>query len=104
MEQVKEGVWNLVRNCAEVKKGDSVLVLNEYDRVNGVVADLITEAVRQTGAEYHVMWGGSIERGRSSLPKVLVGALLSADKVIYQYGINRVLLDEHLREQRCRPD
>ncbi len=33
MEPIKEGVLNLVNHCAEVKKDDEVLILNEYGKV-----------------------------------------------------------------------
>ena len=95
MEPVKEGVRNLVNHCAEVKKEDEVLILNEYGKVDKEIAALVTEAVKETKANYHVMWAESVERGRTSLPKVLIGAFLSADKVISNFSLNRVVLDEY---------
>ncbi len=59
------------------------------------IAALVTEAVKETKANYHVMWAEPIERSRTSLPKVLIGAFLSADKVISNFSLNRVLLDEY---------
>jgi leucyl aminopeptidase (aminopeptidase T) len=97
MDQVREGVRNLVSHCAEVKKGDGLLILNEYGKVDEGLANLVTEAVKETGAEYHVMWGESIDRNRTSLPKLLIGAILSASKVIFNFGLNRAVLDEYTR-------
>jgi hypothetical protein len=97
MEPVKEGVWNLVNNCAEVKKGDDVLILNETGKVDKELATLITDAVKESRAEYHVMWGESIGRSSAAIPKVLIGALLSADKVISNYTLNRAVLDEYTK-------
>jgi hypothetical protein len=90
-------VQNLVTHCAEVQKGENVLILNEYGKIDDEIAELIVEAVKATGADYHVMWGESLERGRRDLPKVLLGGILSADKVICNYAINRAVLDEHTR-------
>jgi hypothetical protein len=95
--EIREGVANLVNNCAEVSSGESVLVLNENGKVDGEVADLIAEAVKAAGAECHVLWGEPIERGRPDLPKVLVGAMLSADKVICNFGLNRAVVDGYTR-------
>ena len=95
MEPIKEGVWNLVNHCAEVKKDDEVLILNEYGNVDEEIAALVTEAVKETKANYHVMWAEPIERSRTTLPKVLIGAFLSADKVISNFSLNRVVLDEY---------
>lgn len=97
MDKVREGVQNLVTHCAEVQKDDSVLILNEYGKVDDEIAGLILEAVKATGAEFHVMWGESIERGRRDVPKVVLGAFLSAGKVISNFSINRAVLDEYTR-------
>jgi hypothetical protein len=97
MEMTREGVQNLVEHCGDVQQGDSVFILNEYRKVDTEVADLIAEAVKATGADYHVLWGESVERGRRDLPKVLVGAMLSADKVISNFGLNRAVVDGYTR-------
>ena len=95
--EVREGVANLVNNCAEVSQGESVLILNENGKVDAEVADLIAEAVTAAGAECHVLWGETIERGRQDLPRILVGAMLSADKVICSFGLNRAVVDSYTR-------
>jgi hypothetical protein len=97
MEPKRDGVWNLVHNCAEVQKGDSVLILNEYGKIDPEVAELITEAVKATGADYHVLWGEPIAPHRTELPRVLIGAMLASDKVICSYAINRAVLDGYTR-------
>lgn len=96
-EKVREGVRNLVEHCAEVSRGDSVLILNEYGKIDPDIADLVAEAVKTAGADYHVMWGETIERGRKDLPKVLAGAMLSSDKVIASYSLNRAVVDGYTR-------
>ena len=97
METYQEGVLNLVNHCAEVKKEDKVLILNEYGKVDESIAELITETVKETSANYHVMWAESLDRTKASIPKELIDAILSAGKVICNYSINRVLLDEYTR-------
>jgi leucyl aminopeptidase (aminopeptidase T) len=97
MEAAREGVWNLVHNCAEVKAGESVLILNEYGKIDEEVAALITEAVKASGAEYFVLWGEPLDPKRRELPKALVDAMLASDKVIASYAINRAVLDGYTR-------
>lgn len=97
VERVKEGVWNLVNNCAEVQKGESVLIINGYGAVESEVARLIVEAVKEAGAQCHEMWGEPQERRAPSIPKVIIGAILGADRFITNYILNRVILEEHLR-------
>ena len=94
---VKEGVRNLVGNCAEVRKGENVLILNGFGAVDDEVATLLEETVSEAGAECHVLWGEPQERRASSIPKVVVGAILAADKFICNYTLNRVVLEEHLK-------
>jgi hypothetical protein len=95
VNNIQEGVRNLIAHCAEVQKGDEVLILNEYGKIDPDVADSITTAVKNSGAECHVLWGEGVERDRTSLPKVLVGAMLSARKVIVNCALNRAIVDEY---------
>ena len=95
-ENVIEGIRNLVVNCAEVGSGEKVLILNEYGKVDTEIAELIRDAVKASGASYYEMWGEALPRGGKNLPEVLVAAILAADKVIFNYDINRVVLDEYV--------
>ena len=97
MDQLTQGVQNLVQQCAEVKDGDEVLILNEFGKVDEEIAKLIAETVKATGATYHVMWGESVERSAKALPKILIGAILSSAKIISNFSLNRALLDEYTR-------
>lgn len=97
MNDVRLGVQNLVERCAEVRSGESVLILNEYGKVEPEIATLIEEAVKATGAERYVLWGESLARDRRDIPRVLLGAFLAADKVIASFALNRAVLDEHTR-------
>lgn len=98
--QVKEGVWNLVANCLDVQKGESVLLLNEYGKIDPELVELIEDAARQQGAECHSLWGPTIERGARSFSKVLVGAFLSADRVIMNYNLNREVLHQYVKDHQ----
>src|SRR5712692_10428560 len=97
MDQIRDGVQNLVQQCAEVKDGDEVLILNEYGKVDEEIARLIAETVKASGAEYHVMWGESVERSAKALPKTLIGAILSSAKIISNFSLNRAVLDDYTR-------
>jgi leucyl aminopeptidase (aminopeptidase T) len=94
-EAVREGVVNLVDRCAEVGRGERVLVLNENGKVSPEIATAIEKQVRARGAECYVLWGDSIDSQRTVLPKVLIAAFLAADKVVANFSLNRVILDEY---------
>lgn len=96
-DPVREGVRNLVEECAEIREGDKVAVLNEIDKIEPHIADLIAEAVKAAGAECQVLWGETIEQGRKDLPSDVLGAFLTADKVIASYDLNRATLHSHLQ-------
>ena len=94
----RDGIKNLITNCAEIAKGETVLIINGYGSVDPEFADLITEAVKETGADCHVLWAEPIERGAAAIPKVLLGAMKEADKVLTNYSINRVLMEPVVKE------
>jgi leucyl aminopeptidase (aminopeptidase T) len=97
MSDFKEGILNLVQHCAQVREGENVLVLNERGAVDLEVSECIAQMVRDAGATCRSVWGGSIEPRSTTLPDVMVDAILSADKVISNHTINRVLLDDYIR-------
>ena len=45
-EQARDGIRNLVQEVANVQRGERVLVLNEYGRVDAPLPDLIGEAIK----------------------------------------------------------
>jgi hypothetical protein len=93
VEPVEEGVANLVNNCAEVKRGEIVLLLNARGEAEADVVDLITEAVRAAGGRERVIWLDPPARGGGpgtapSLSEELVSAISAADKVIALYPLS----------------
>lgn len=101
MEQVAEGVKNLIENCAQVQRGEKVLVLNERGEMESDLVDLIAGAIRDAGATPQVLWAdpigqGPFGEGAASLPDELVKAITSADKVIAHYPIRDRLLARYL--------
>jgi hypothetical protein len=105
----REGVVNLVRNCLGTVEKESVLLLNEWGKVDNDLVRLMEEVVRECGAECHSLWGEPIQVGRKGLSPVLLGALRSADKTIMNYTIDRVVLYDYVKDHnvirvnnRCR--
>ncbi len=80
---VREGVSNLVREAAEVQRGDQVLVLSDYGLVDKELPDLIAEEIKSCGAEAQVMWSEPMSPNRTTTPKVLLAAMQAADRIIY---------------------
>ncbi len=95
MEAAIEGIRNLINNCAELKRGESVLLLNELGSMESELVTLIAETVKEMGASYHIMWAEPLERGAAALSPVLVGAIQSADKVIAHYPLRDSVLAKY---------
>ncbi len=102
-EQVLAGVRNLVHTCAEVKRGENVLILNDQSdvvearrqaRVDPDLPLLIADAVREAGASCYELWGESGDG--APLPHVLLGAVAAADKVISHYRLDEGALVDYL--------
>ena len=80
---VHEGVSNLVREAAQVQRGEQVLVLGDNGLVDRELPDLIADEVRSSGAEATVMWCEPMTRDQTIEPKVLVAAINAADRIVY---------------------
>jgi hypothetical protein len=79
----REGTRNLVANVARVQKGQRVLILAEYGKVESPLVDLIADEVKTAGAEYHVLWAEPLTMATTEVPPVLMAAISAADMVIY---------------------
>jgi hypothetical protein len=89
-EQVRDGVRNLVEEVARVARGEQVLVLSEYGRVDRDLPDLIGDAVRQAGAVCQVMWSDGIAPDSKGRPEILIKAMQAADRIIYNFPAGSV--------------
>ncbi len=103
MEPVREGVANLIDNCAEVKQGETVLLLNERGEAEPDLIEVIAESVRAAGGREQVMWLDRPERGGGpgAAPPIsdeLATAIRSADKVIALYPLSDRALVQTLGE------
>ena len=91
VDAAREGVKNLVRNCAEVEPGEMVVLVNDSTRTTKAVSDLIEATVEAMGARTEVLWVEPAEptagpqqlrSARFTLETEQVATLLKADRVI----------------------
>ena len=101
-QPVREGVENLIRNCVGVEKGESILLLNEKGGVDADLVALMEEAIAAAGGAAYSLWVEPLT-GIRELPAVVGSAVVAADKLVLNAGLNRVVLLEHLRASD-RPD
>src|SRR5439155_9339685 len=56
LQLAREGVSNLVKNCAEVRSGEIVALVNDPAWINKEISGLIEAAVERQGAKTLVIW------------------------------------------------
>ena len=95
-EAVQAGVDNLVKHCAAVERGESVLLLNERGSLDPELATLIEQAIAEAGGTPYSLWVDSLARA-GELPPPVAGAVLGADKLLLNCNLNRAVLLDHLR-------
>ena len=95
-EAVQAGVDNLVKHCAAVERGESVLLLNERGSLDPELAALIEQAIAEAGGAPYSLWVDSLARA-GELPRPVAGAVLGADKLLLNCNLNRAVLLDHLR-------
>ena len=93
---VQAGVNNLVRHCAAVERGESVLLLNERGGMDAELVALLEQAIAGAGGTPYSLWVDSLARAEE-LPRPVAGAVLGADKLLLNCNLNRAVLLEHLR-------
>ena len=95
-QPVRDGVENLIRNCVDVEKGESILLLNEKGGVDADLVALMEEAIVAAGGAAYSLWVEPLT-GIKELPAVVGSAVAAADKLVLNATLNRVVLLEHLR-------
>ena len=96
---IEEGAWNCIAECARVKNGDSVLILNQSGSAEPEVSEALAQAARESGAQVHVFWGDPVPKSSETLPKTLVGALLSSDVAVITYpSLRREALHPYIKD------
>ncbi len=99
--ELAAGAMNCAADCARVKRGNRVYVLNEEGAVDTAVAEAIVAAVEAQGAEAQVVWGPAIAKGTDAIPASLLDAYRRGDVVISHYpSLRREALHPHVRGER----
>jgi hypothetical protein len=103
VDLAKQGIQNLIANCAKVDRGEKVVLLSDQSTVEPGAATLVKDAIEERRARADIIWADATARSaRSGLTTGIqpllgeqVEMLLSADKVIS--SISAELLLKQLR-------
>jgi len=99
--EIQEGATNCVVECAQAKKGQSILVLNEEGGVDNEVSEALASAAEKYGADVRVVWGETIPKTSSRVPESVIEALLASDVAIVTYpSLRREILHPHLKQKQ----
>jgi hypothetical protein len=73
-ELIRGGAENCVVDCARVRKGNQVYIVNQKGAVEEPVSDVIQQIVEREEAKAIVIWENAIAKGSSEIPCVVLDA------------------------------
>src|ERR1051325_8990618 len=82
---VEDGAKNCVIDCARVKKGSQVYVVNQKGAVAEEVSHAIEEIVERENAKAITVWEEAIPKGSDKIPPNVLEAFTTGDVVISHY-------------------
>jgi len=99
---LERGIENCVRNCADVRRGQSVYIVSEEGAADPAVIDAIASLSRDIGADVHVVWGPEIPRERrEEIPPDVFEGYARADVLFAHYPtLKREVLHPHFPGER----
>lgn len=96
--ELVEGAMNCVVDCARVKKGDTVYVLNQENAVAEDVSEIVREVAAKQGAKTKVVWEKAIPKKAEKVPDAVLEAFRLGDVVISHYpSLRREVLYPHVK-------
>jgi len=97
-QAIQDGATNCVVNCARVRKGNQVYVVNQKGAVEGEVSSIIQEIVGREGAKATIVWEDAIPKGISEIPQAVLEAYTKGDIVISHFpSLKRESLHPHVQ-------
>ena len=82
---LQEGAKNCAVDCARVKRGNQVYIVNEVGAVDKEVSDVIQEIVEREQAKATVIWENPIVKGSSEVPQHVLEAYTRGEVVISHF-------------------
>jgi hypothetical protein len=84
-KMLEEGAQNCAVDCARVKRGNQVYIVNETGTVDEKVSDVIEEIVKRESARAIVVWETPIAKGSSEIPRRVLEAYTEGEVVISHF-------------------
>ena len=97
-QPIQQGAKNCVVDCARVRKGQHVYIVNEIGAVEKEVSLVIQEIVEREEAKSIVMWEEAIAKGSSEVPQPVLEAFTKGDVVISHFpSLKREALHSYIQ-------
>src|ERR1044071_1001068 len=97
-DMLREGAKNCAIDCARVRSGNDVYIVNETGAVEREVSEAIQEIVEEQGARPVVVWEGPIAKGSEDIPQRVLEAYTKGDVVISHFPtLKREALFAHVQ-------
>jgi hypothetical protein len=84
-KRLQEGAKNCAVDCARVKRGNQVYIVNEVGAVDKEVSDVIQEIVEREQAKATVIWENPIAKGSTEVPQHVLEAYTRGEVVISHF-------------------
>src|SRR4030095_4691426 len=97
-QAIQEGATNCVVDCARVKRGNQVYIVNQKGAVEEEVSSSIQEVVEREGAKPTVVWESAIAKNTREVPRNVLEAYTKGDIVISHFpSLKREILHPHVQ-------
>jgi leucyl aminopeptidase (aminopeptidase T) len=97
-QAIQEGATNCVVDCARVRRGNQVYIVNQKGAVEEEVSNSIQEVVEREGAKPTVVWESAIAKNTTEVPRNVLEAYTKGDIVISHFpSLKREILHPHVQ-------
>jgi leucyl aminopeptidase (aminopeptidase T) len=97
-QAIQDGATNCVVDCARVRKGNQVYIVNQKGAVEEEVSSTIREVVEGEGATATVVWESAIAKNTREVPRAVLEAYTKGDIVISHFpSLKREILHPHVQ-------
>ena len=97
-QAIQDGATNCVVDCARVRKGNQVYIVNQKGAVEEEVSSTIRQVVVGEGAKAAVVWESAIAKNTREVPRAVLEAYTKGDIVISHFpSLKREILHPHVQ-------
>lgn len=95
--KLEQGATNCVVDCARVRKGNTMYIVNQENAVEENVSETVRKVAEAQGARTKIVWAKALPKGGKQVPEGVLEAFRMGDVVISHYpSLRREVLYSHV--------